>query len=755
MAHPERELRRLDAEIAALESALATSADTDPQYPTLEARHHALTAHRRRLRRLNPPAAEQRIETVPRAVLAQLPGHWSQWYVLRPDSARYRHRDRDTRFFIQRHGQWQETDSVTTGHLPGERAYALRRYRSARAAQAASVSLAALPEVRRPAPADGLRFTETDDNVVTIPVGRDTGEVAKHSLDIELVPGVNTDERRLVLDGPGGYHIQRTTRGPEEGAHESVRFGKLKEGDAYTLTAVHRAERRAVFEHIPFAILAEPGKLHEHLDTPDDDALLHILDHQKRGDRPILRASLEAPQFGLFADGTDNNRSRDREHETKRPTNVAKLYELYPEIIGGAVRRRYVEGVGTRNGEERNFSDLLDLGIAHRFGRRIAEAIAQIQTFFRRFPSAAFGYLDLFGFSRGAALIRALVNAIHHINGTDPGYWGGPVVVIRFVGLFDTVGSVGRPGNNRNDNPVANFGFPGPVILDLHPKAAQAVYHLTARDEVRKNFPLSSIKPADGSLPAHFVEDVMPGVHSDVGGGYRSGPDTVYYPPKQFLWRRRAELEQDIALAREAYQARYGVPPGAEIEPVIGTDRPHPGGLTATRVGFQAVRFVREDLAYVALERMYAAAVANGVPLKPLATLGQKRYAYQITDELRALVEHAERDGPGSEAYETLYRKYIHHSHQYHRPPFERGNRWQDEGTKVFNSNAPRPRAERFTRTKRIAATRRTISGGGRAPTSAGGGHDEKETRPPYCAVEPVFGRQLCVSTASRLCGWV
>ncbi|WP_147305536.1 hypothetical protein [Alkalilimnicola ehrlichii] len=108
--------------------------------------------HRRRLRRLNPPAAEQRIETVPRAVLAQLPGHWSQWYVLRPDSARYRHRDRDTRFFIQRHGQWQETDSATTGRLPGERAYALRRYRLARVAQAAAAVVSRPLSRRAPLP---------------------------------------------------------------------------------------------------------------------------------------------------------------------------------------------------------------------------------------------------------------------------------------------------------------------------------------------------------------------------------------------------------------------------------------------------------------------------------------------------------------------------------------------------------------------------------------------------------------------------
>ncbi|RFA27250.1 hypothetical protein CAI21_14470, partial [Alkalilimnicola ehrlichii] len=495
MAHPERELRRLDAEIAALESALATSADTDPHYPTLEARHRALTVHRRRLRRLNPPAAEQRIETVPRAVLAQLPGHWSQWYVLRPDSARYRHRDRDTRFFIQRHGQWQETDSATTGRLPGERAYALRRYRLARVAQAAAaVGVAALAAGRRSPSA-----ATPDDNVVTLPVGRDTGEVAKHSLDIELVPGVNTDARRLVLDGPG-YRIQRDTQGPAAGAHESVRFGKLEAGNSYTLTAVHRAERRAVFEHVPFAVLAEPGKLHEHLDTLDDDALLHLLDHHKRGDRPILRASLEAPQFGVFSDGTDNNRFRDREHETKRPTNVAKLYELYPQVDSGAISRFYVPGVGTRESEDRTFFDMLDLGIAHSLGRRIATILQRMQTFYKEFPLAKYGYLDLFGFSRGAALIRALVNVVHRINRTQPDYWGGLTVVIRFVGLFDTVGSVGRPGNNRNNNILSRIGFPGPVILDLNPHAAQTVYHLTARDEVRENFPLSSIKAADGSL---------------------------------------------------------------------------------------------------------------------------------------------------------------------------------------------------------------------------------------------------------------
>ncbi|WP_258869025.1 hypothetical protein, partial [Alkalilimnicola ehrlichii] len=177
----------------------------------------------------------------------------------------------------------------------------------------------------------------------------------------------------------------------------------------------------------------------------------------------------------------------------------------------------------------------------------------------------------------------------------------------------------------------------------------------------------------------------MPGVHSDVGGGYRSGPDVVHFPPRTFYWIDPATRDAEIAAQAAAYQTAHAAP-GLVVEPIIGRTNLIKGGRRATSVRFQASRHVYEDLAYVALERMYAAAVDSGVPLQPLATLGREGYAYEVSETLRRLVRRAERAGPGSEAYNALYREYIHHSHQYHRPELVTGNGWREDLANVVNS---------------------------------------------------------------------
>lgn len=140
---------------------------------------------------------------------------------------------------------------------------------------------------------------------------------------------------------------------------------------------------------------------------------------------------------------------------------------------------------------------------------------------------------------------------------------------IRFLGLFDTVASVGTPMSMNNTsvvgaaagsvnfcikyrlsdsdladvNPIrlafAQGGRPGadPAIgmYDGHnswgsrmriPAMVEEVRHFVAAHEVRNSFPLESISFLEHgkfSRPAHFYETVYPGVHSDVGGSYRPG----------------------------------------------------------------------------------------------------------------------------------------------------------------------------------------------------------------------------------------
>lgn len=50
--------------------------------------------------------------------------------------------------------------------------------------------------------------------------------------------------------------------------------------------------------------------------------------------------------IGIFFDGTNNNKEIDVRY--RADTNIARLYELYPESIGAGYARIYVPGVGTR-----------------------------------------------------------------------------------------------------------------------------------------------------------------------------------------------------------------------------------------------------------------------------------------------------------------------------------------------------------------------------------------------------------------------
>jgi hypothetical protein len=67
--------------------------------------------------------------------------------------------------------------------------------------------------------------------------------------------------------------------------------------------------------------------------------------------------------------------------------------------------------------------------------------------------------------------------------------------------------------------------------------AAQRVFHLTALDEYRKNFALTTIASAcqakalvDGARVPMGFELGIPGAHSDVGGGYHAGTAKVEPP---------------------------------------------------------------------------------------------------------------------------------------------------------------------------------------------------------------------------------
>jgi len=116
--------------------------------------------------------------------------------------------------------------------------------------------------------------------------------------------------------------------------------------------------------------------------------------------------------------------------------------------------------------------------------------------------------LSVFGFSRGAAEARVFCNWVLRYLGSQ---YAGLPLVIDFLGIFDTVASVGL----AHSFPLmdGHFAWATPDDLAIHPAIGRCV-HLVAAHEVRGSFPL------DGASGENVKEVVYPGVHSDIGGGY-------------------------------------------------------------------------------------------------------------------------------------------------------------------------------------------------------------------------------------------
>jgi hypothetical protein len=139
-------------------------------------------------------------------------------------------------------------------------------------------------------------------------------------------------------------------------------------------------------------------------------------------------------------------------------------------------------------------------------------------------------HVSVFGFSRGATEARAFVNFLVAMCICDKRLskqngvltLGGFELKIDFVGIFDTVASIGI--GNTFGNSFLLQGFDGhaawadaETVLRI-PTDVRCV-HLIAAHEIRRSFPLDSIS-VKGSFSSSFEEIVVPGMHSDIGGGY-------------------------------------------------------------------------------------------------------------------------------------------------------------------------------------------------------------------------------------------
>lgn len=124
-------------------------------------------------------------------------------------------------------------------------------------------------------------------------------------------------------------------------------------------------------------------------------------------------------------------------------------------------------------------------------------------------------FLDVYGFSRGAAEARTFTNWLLELFEGDT--LCGVPAKIRILGLFDTVASVGLPASfGMGQNGHRSWAQPEWLAI---PKQVKNCVHFVAMHENRGSFPVELIQH-DGKLPENCQEFMFPGMHSDVGGGY-------------------------------------------------------------------------------------------------------------------------------------------------------------------------------------------------------------------------------------------
>lgn len=126
-------------------------------------------------------------------------------------------------------------------------------------------------------------------------------------------------------------------------------------------------------------------------------------------------------------------------------------------------------------------------------------------------------FIDVYGFSRGAAEARTFCNWLLEL--FDGEQLCGVPAKIRFLGLFDTVASVGMSAATGVAN--GHLSWADPKYLRI-PSQVKNCVHFVAMHENRASFPVELVRQ-DGVLPARCQEFMQPGMHSDVGGGYAPG----------------------------------------------------------------------------------------------------------------------------------------------------------------------------------------------------------------------------------------
>ncbi len=389
--------------------------------------------------------------------------------------------------------------------------------------------------------------------------------------------------------------------------------------------------------------------------------------------------------YGIDRSAPDNSFGNDT-------SNVARLYDLYTdqadESIGSEENEAsiavYIEGIGTVSGGE---DDLWGQatgrgrnGVVARVEQSSPLILNRLRVFKNTNPEALIRRLeiDVFGFSRGAAAARHFANDIRKgaesllaqaLGASDSIFFEGFAwrvqhdVHLNFIGLFDTVPAIVTPlmldfspGNDRN----------GGLNLGLPTGAARKVVQLVARDEHRLNFALIRTEN----------DIVLPGSHSDIGGGYRPRmrERLLVAKPASSRERKTTPNEQSIAFSQSIQSVgplvRRLVDQGFEMDIHCRSEdeeRTQENQIPLHKQVYVLTTLDREvegDLSKIYLRLMRELGLRYSVPFKQIPQTA----ALVLPPELEAIAEklnaytlgHAVTLGLSTEEEALLLRRYIH-----------------------------------------------------------------------------------------------
>jgi len=232
-------------------------------------------------------------------------------------------------------------------------------------------------------------------------------------------------------------------------------------------------------------------------------------------------------QLVLCFDGTNNK------YSNKADTNVVKLYQMLDPSSSQCLRY-YQPGIGTMApvgiwGKTKTwFIEKLDLAIAWLLEEHVCDGYRYLMRYYE--PGDE---VFIFGFSRGAYTARVVAAMVHKVGlltrGNDeliPFVWDtfkrekrrdvyegfkatfSRSVDIYMIGIWDTVSSVGWMWN------------PTHLPYSANNPSVRYVRHAVSIDERRAYFPQNMWTGTSTDRDA--VKQVwFPGVHCDVGGGYK------------------------------------------------------------------------------------------------------------------------------------------------------------------------------------------------------------------------------------------